>query len=317
MTEKDQRTETVDTETDKSRDGQRIAIYLIVVFVLTYLYEYIFVLRPVLTDPGSNIANVSLRVAIGMFFPALSVVITRIVTKEGFGDSCINFNLKEGRYRYYLLAWFLPGVLTLLGVLIYFVCFRGDFSYEMKYWTDTLAGQGVTGITSDALRMNALSSAITAFLIGPVLNCLTCFGEEWGWRGYLLQKLRGRLRPLPLMLITGIIWGLWHIPLTVAGHNYGIDYTGYPYLGILAMIVFCCALGTLLSFVTIKTGSCVPAVIGHGAVNSIASIGILFTTDGGRMLLGPSPAGLISVIPTVITAIILIRFMSNNGEKEK
>jgi hypothetical protein len=37
------------------------------------------------------------------------------------------------------------------------------------------------------------------------------------------------------------------------GHNYGTDYWGFPYLGILAMIVFCVALGIIEGYVTIKT----------------------------------------------------------------
>ncbi len=304
-------------ETKDNRDGRRLALYLILVFSLTYIYEYIFVVRPIRESSASNIANMSLWVAIAMFFPALCAALTRILTHEGFGDSYISFNLKEGKYRYYLLAWFLPGILTLLGILIYFICFRDDFSYDMKFMIDTYAGQGITGITPEAARKSAISQAVTAFLIGPVLNCITCFGEEWGWRGYLLHKLNGRLKPLPLMVLTGIIWGLWHLPLTLMGHNYGTDYAGYPVPGILAMIVFCFSVGTFFSYVTLKTGSCIPAVIGHGAVNSIGSLGILFTKDGGRLLFGPSPAGLVAGIPLLITAAVLIWFLSNNEEKEK
>ena len=317
MTENVQADANNEMTVDKNRDGQRIVIYLLMVFILTYIYEYFFVVRPIMSDTGNNIANMSLWVAIAMFFPALCVVITRLVTGEGFGNSKISFNLKNGRYRYYLLAWFLPGILTVIGILIYFAVFRDDYSSDMKFMIDTYAGQGISGITPEAARMSAISQAFTAFLIGPILNCLTCFGEEWGWRGYLLHKLKGKLRPLPLMVLTGVIWGLWHLPLTIMGHNYGRDYSGYPYLGIFAMIVFCFSIGTFFSYVTLKTDSCIPAVIGHGAVNSIGALGILFTKDGGRMLFGPSPSGLVSGIPILIVAIILIWFMYNNGEKEK
>ncbi len=296
---------------------KRIVIYLALVFTLTYIYEYIFVVRPISSSDGNNIANMSLWVALAMFFPALCVVITRLITREGFKGAALSFNLKEGRYKYYLMAWFLPGLFTIAGILIYFAIFRDDYSPDLKFMIDTFEKQGITGISPDAARTSAISQAVTAIIIGPVLNCITCFGEEWGWRGYLLQKLKDRLRPLPLMLVTGAIWGLWHLPLTLMGHNYGMDYAGYPYLGILAMIVFCFSIGTFFSFVTVRAGSCIPAVIGHGAINSIGSLGILFTVDGGRMLFGPSPAGLISGIPLLILAVILIRFMSNNEEKEK
>ena len=39
-------------------------------------------------------------------------------------------------------------------------------------------------------------------------------GEEFGWRSYLLQKLRplGRWNAL---LLSGIFWSLWHAPLLI------------------------------------------------------------------------------------------------------
>ena len=83
------------------------------------------------------------------------------------------------------------------------------------------------------------------------------------------------------------------------------------------MMLFCFSVGTLLSYATLKTGSCVPAIIGHGAVNGFSSIGILFTKDGGQMLFGPSPAGVIAGIPCLIFAIILIRLMIKDEEKQK
>ena len=80
-----------------------------------------------------------------------------------------------------------------------------------------------------------------AVLLAPVLNIVTTTGEEWGWRGYLVPKLTEKLSVVPTLLISGIIWGLWHAPLTVMGHNYGLGYSGYPYTGILAMCAFCVA----------------------------------------------------------------------------
>src|SRR5512140_2090449 len=48
--------------------------------------------------------------------------------------------------------------------------------------------------------------------VAPVLNAVPCFGEEYGWRGYLLPKLLplGQWRAL---LVSGAIWGVWHAPV--------------------------------------------------------------------------------------------------------
>ena len=90
----------------------------------------------------------------------------------------------------------------------------------------------------------------------------------------------------------GVIWGLWHAPLTIIGHNYGVGYPGWPFAGIAAMCVFCTALGIFLTYVTVRTGSCLAAAVGHGAINAFVSAGIMFSLTGGNPFVGPMPVGL-------------------------
>ncbi|NLB82141.1 MAG: CPBP family intramembrane metalloprotease [Clostridiaceae bacterium] len=97
-----------------------------------------------------------------------------------------------------------------------------------------------------------LISILQIIIIGPISNIIPTLGEEIGWRGYLLPKLRMLLTHRAALVITGIIWDIWHIPVIVMGHNYGTDYMGYPWLGILAMIVFCVVLGVIEGYISIK-----------------------------------------------------------------
>jgi membrane protease YdiL (CAAX protease family) len=53
---------------------------------------------------------------------------------------------------------------------------------------------------------------------------LNGFGEEAGWRGYLLDRLQRRFDPLPATLIVSLVWAVWHAPFffilsTYAGFN--------------------------------------------------------------------------------------------------
>ena len=111
-------------EKDKKLETKRILIYLGITFFITYVYSFCVVY------PLSNTDNVrsgmstftTLLIAAIMFFPAIGVLLTRLITKEGFKNSFLKPNFK-GNMKAYLLAYFGPGILSLLGTVIYFLIF--------------------------------------------------------------------------------------------------------------------------------------------------------------------------------------------------
>ena len=295
-------------EDNKKLETKRIIIYLAITFIMTYAYCFGVVY------PINNSANVrtelsaisGLLIAAVMFFPSIGVLLTRLITKEGFKNSWIRLNINEN-VKTILLAYFGPSILTFLGIIVYFLVFPSHFDPEFGFVAATL-DMGVTNAEAFQmpLSMLVLSQALTGLFLGPAMNFITCFGEEWGWRGYLLPKMAEKLPAIPMLLINGLIWGLWHAPLTIVGHNYGVGYAGFPFTGILAMCLFCIVMGTFLSYVTLKTKSCIPAVLGHGAINGFAAIGMYFTKDGGNPFVGPAPTGVIGMIPFVIVAVAMV-----------
>ena len=296
----------INTQTEK-QDLKRILIYILVTFGLTWAY-CLLVVYPVAN--GESLSGVpalatQLLVAAAMFFPAIGVLLTRLITKEGFRNAWLKPNLK-GNLKYYLLIWFGPGILTLLGAGLYFLVFPKNLDLTFSYFVATLESAGAPMEELPIpIGLLMLVQCMQALFLAPALNFVTCFGEEWGWRGYLLPKMSERFSTVPTLLITGIIWGLWHAPLTVIGHNYGIGYPGFPFTGIAMMCLFCTVMGVILSYVTLKTKSCIPAILGHGAINGIAAIGIYFTHDGGNPFVGPAPTGIIGMIPFIIVALIM------------
>ena len=156
-----------------------------------------------------------------------------------------------------------------------------------------------------ATQLVWIQIAVGVFL-GPLLNIVTTFGEEWGWRGYLVPELAKRMGIVPNMLVSGAIWGLWHAPITALGHNYGLGYAGYPWTGILAMMALCECFGILLTFVTVKTGSCLAAAVSHGAINSLATAPAMFSLAGGNPFIGPAPTGIIGGCGFLAAAIVLL-----------
>ena len=298
----------------KKQDLKRAIVYIAITFALTWLYS-LLVVYPIANGEalsGVPALATQLAVAAAMFFPAIGVLLTRLVTREGFKNAWLKPHIK-GNIKFYLLAWFGPAVLTFAGMAVYFLIFPNDLDLSFSYFTATLEAAGAPLETLPMpISMLMLVQCVQAVFLAPAMNFVTCFGEEWGWRGYLLPKVSKHFSTIPTLLITGIIWGLWHAPLTIIGHNYGLGYWGFPFTGIAMMCLFCITLGIFLSFVTLKTGSCIPAILGHGAINGIAAIGIYFTYDGGNPFVGPAPTGIVGMIPFMVVAVFMVLHLHKN-----
>lgn len=285
-------------EHEKLAAKKRLIIFIALTIILAWI---VFLLVPICgLTYGSGAAVVILAVA--MFMPALSNLLTRLITKEGFGNMYLRPHFK-GHVKEYLLLYFGPTVLLLLSGALYFLIFPGSFDPELTTLKGMVASSGKQGLAVSTLL---IVQALIFVVIGPIVNIIPTMGEELGWRGYLLPKLRIFLSDRTALIITGAIWGIWHLPVIVMGHNYGTGYWGYPWLGILAMIVFCVALGIIEGYISIKLESVIPAAMIHSTVNAGAALPIIFAKSGYNPLLGPAITGLIGGLPFIVLAVILL-----------
>ena len=287
-------------EKETKLETRRIWLFLLITFAMTYAWTIALIWpRTLGRDAASFTAEETLintaLTAMLMFFPAIGVLITRLVTREGFKDAMLRLNFK-GNVRYYLIGWFGPMVLTILGSVIYFVVCPSEFT--LISYHAMMDVQPISPVAFWVLQ-------VVLMCMAPLFNLIPCFGEEWGWRGYLVPKVAQRMKFLPTVLLTGFIWGIWHAPIIVAGHNYGMNYPGYPWWGIIAMCVFCIVTGTLFSYITLKAKSCWPAVFAHGMLNGTASIGVLFLADpmAYERFIGPVPTGIIGAAAYIVVAV--------------
>lgn len=300
---------------DPKLETKRIVLYLAITFIVTYAFE-IGLIRPLITGEDKQLAMLG-QSLIGtvMFIPAISVLLTRLITKEGFRNTLLQLPKLKSNLGYYLFAWFGPAILTVIGMALYFLLNPGQFDPELTNLTKAYENSGLD-MTTSKLQTSLLIQIATAFFIGPLMNALNCFGEEWGWRGYLLPKMKNKFKIIPMLLINGAIWGVWHAPLTALGHNYGTGYPGFPFTGILAMVVFCIVMGTIFSYITLKTNSCIPAIFAHGGLNSIAAVGVYYSLDGGNPFIGPAPTGIIGGIGFIIVAVVLAVLLWKEEKKK-
>ncbi len=249
------------------------------------------------------LASMAIVVVGYMAAPMYAHILTRLVTREGWRDLKLRPRLRAG-WPAWLGAWFLPGILTVAGGIVYFLMFPRHYDPELgqvKALLDQAAAQTGQRPPFSPLQTAGIQ-ALVGMLLAPLLNALPTFGEEFGWRAYLQPKLMvlGWRRA---MLWMGLIWGTWHWPILALGHNYGLDYPGAPWLGMLTFVWFTLTAGTVLGWLTLRGGSVWPAVIGHGAINGIAALAILFAQGDYSLLLGPAPFGLVGSIPLTVVAI--------------
>lgn len=115
-------------------------------------------------------------------------------------------------------------------------------------------------------------------LAGGIINLPFTLGEELGWRGMLLHFTRHK-GLWPHVLFTGIVWGLWHAPLILQGHNY----PEHRWAGVFFMCLLTIGLALPMVWVRVRGGCIWAAGVLHGAVNGTAGTTLLFTRGGSDL----------------------------------
>lgn len=278
-----------------------IGLYLLFAFGLTWA---IFI--------GLRALGVPLVVyaAAGMFGPALAALLTRLIRREDFADAGLRL-VERGRGGggwMYLAAYIAPPLV--IAASIGFVLFTG-----YQHWTFSIQGYGQTlvdtlhqsgqavpqGMTPEQLgQITLLTNLMMALTLGPITNSIFTFGEEFGWRGYLLPRLVP-LGGVTAAIVVGIIWGLWHAPLIILD---GYNYPGHPWLGVLMMVVFCTALSIIMAWLRFRSGSIWPPVLAHAVINAQAGFSLIVLSKGDSLV--GAPMGLLGLVPLIVLAIVLV-----------
>jgi membrane protease YdiL (CAAX protease family) len=244
-----------------------LLFYLLLSFILAWIF---FLLPLAFGEVGSQTrqAATTILFSLAMWMPGISaIVVTLFVKREKF--SSLNLN-RLGPKRYYLWAWLLFPVLSVLTGIFTLVFGAGQL--DLGFSMIKQAAAQMSGAGEIAPGLIVAGQVLAAITLAPLFNTLFALGEELGWRGFLLPEL------LPLgqwkaVLVSSLIWGLWHAPAIWQGLNYP---SVNPWLGVLMMMVFTVLTGTILSWLYLETRSPWAPALGHGALNAVASLPMLF-----------------------------------------
>lgn len=235
---------------------------------------------------GSQLAR--MLIVIGNFGPMVAALVMRLfVSREGLKGS-IGWRRS---WRHYLSA--LLGPMLFFGVLAMFNHFTGLAGIE---WTRTDTGFGAyVGIELP---------------IGALIISVFVFGEEYGWRGYLLPRLLafGEVRG---SVMVGLVWALWHLPLLLAGVNYP-GQNPLVFIPLFALVVVCLSFPFTWLY-NASAGSVAVAALLHGSVNAYGDglLGPAVAPGGNPLVTGSggvvTAAALLCVVISAYRARLFIR----------
>jgi len=273
-------------DADKQRQARRgLAIYFGVVVVLTALFDVLVIAF----SPSWIMAR--------MFAPAAASVVARLVLREGFADVSFRFGGRR-TLKAILLAVVFP---IIIGLVAYGVAWATGLAQFDPQPLGLIAS--FVGDTASPVTLFVVLLALTA-TIGSIIGALSAAGEEIGWRGYMLTRLIDAGVPRPV-LASGLIWGLWHVPLILAG----VYVAGSsPVVSAMLFMVMVTSFGFVFARMRLETGSIWPAIALHGAWNSIiqgAFDPVMGTGAGATLWVGE--AGILTALALVVAAVIFSR----------
>lgn len=161
----------------------------------------------------------------------------------------------------------------------------------------TLAVERALGMPTTTVE--EMIGTLPISVLWPVFSS---FGEELGWRGFLLPKLQTQCSALKSSILVGVAWALWHIPAHfIAMRQYGIQVVLASIL--VSQIVGLTAHSVVMTWLhTNSSQSLLLAVFYHYSITFSAAFMTPLTSSDSAML----PHWLISALLTSTAALIIV-----------
>jgi membrane protease YdiL (CAAX protease family) len=104
-----------------------------------------------------------------------------------------------------------------------------------------------------------------AFVWSNLIFLIPALAEEIAWRGYLQPKFIRRFGMYRGIFLVGIVWGAFHFPWDFTGRTETLLFA----VAVAQRLVTGIAVGFVLSWLTLRARSVVPAAIAHGVMNAL------------------------------------------------
>lgn len=249
--------------------------------------------------------------AVGSMLAVFGLLVLIAVRGFSSSEAFEKAGLEGGRLR----DWFRYG----LGFVLFYalqlllnMVFDLGQQVDLNQLVQELAPEG--GSPGISPNLFLLLGGFQTILIGPLIGLLFGFGEEYGWRSFLQERITrlGKVRGLVLL---GLIWGVWHYPVILMGHNY----PGRPLWGVILMTGYTLALSFVLGYVMLKTRSVWLVAFLHALNNQTLAFfnAVIYQPNDPVFSFGTGLFGLLTFIPVVLLLLRDPVWSDNQGGPEK
>lgn len=244
-----------------------LVIYFLILLVLS---SAVIVGAKMLGQQGAYLAQFY------MLTPAITAIITRLFFyKPKFSDA----NLRFGKLSDYFKFWIISICITALSYALFTLLGSITWDFTGQVFLDRLAeqfaaaGQDINaslphGLTPMTILLLYFVGGLTIFNILP--GIITGFGEEFGHRGFMFPLLY-KIKPWVGIMIGGLIWYGWHLPLVFVVPQT----TQYPLrqhmLNFIILAVSSICTFTYLAYIYVKSKSVWVTSLSHIAMNNSAA----------------------------------------------
>ena len=207
-----------------------------------------------------------------MWSPGIAALITMKILKRNISD----LGWKWGKTKYQVWCYLIPIIYSFIAYLVIWVFGWGGF-YNKEF---------VNGLT-ESFGLGPIGGGFTIALyvilfgiFGTIRSMSSALGEEIGWRGFLVPELYKKYGFTKTAFISGLIWGIWHLPsLLFADYNSGAP----SWYAMSCFMVLVVSISFVYTWFRIKSGSLWTGVLLHATHNLfIQGIFTPLTADTGN-----------------------------------
>ena len=274
--------------------------YSMIVCVISWIFAAVMIFGFGVKNITDNPMKYTVLASLYMLLPLMTAVVLQKVDKEKLTSTgLLRFKISWS----WLVAWVLPVIMVLLTIFVNTLLPGCEYNTGMS---SMIPLDSATEEQREMLSMfmnptvMIVVTIVSGLFAGITINAIFALGEEYGWRNYLVSALKEK-KFICASVFIGIVWGLWHFPLILLGHNY----PQHSVVGVFMMVVFCVLASFIETYFVLKTKSVLPAAIFHGTINAVAGLNVILIKGGNDLLNGLTGLSGFFVMAVVVMMIYL------------